>query len=654
MAQKKPSRAIKFFGTEVPDGKRRQLTAGPISAVFDSGALRHIRYHGEEVLRGIAYLARDKDWGTYAPAIENLKIRQNKNGFAIAYEATCKDQDQAIRYSANIDANGDGTLKFSAQATPLSDFVTNRTGFVVLHPLAGTVGRPVEVLHTDGKKAKRKFPKMISPGQPIFEIRSLKHEPFPGVAVTVLMEGNKFEMEDHRNWMDASYKTYVCSLLDPWPYTLEKGKSFSQSVTLTVSGRPPKSRPRSSAAGTTITLAGTKGRIPQIGLGVPMAEAAAALEAADLIAAAKPQALVCLIDGREQGQEEAAANYRKLSRHTGAPVTLEIILSAKKPADKEMAAIARAVNAAGLKPASVVVTQMHDLKSFQPNTPRPWGPSYEEMAAAARNSFPDAVLGGGMLSYFTELNRKPVPKGVFDFITHTGCPIVHAPDDISVMETLQTLPWIFSSARTMIGKVPYHIGPTSIPCRDNPYGAAVSPNPDNGRVCLSDIDPRQRGLFAATWNLGYLSAAAKAGVDVVALGSATGSQGMIYRKLAHIQPWFDRGGAKVYPTYHVIAGVAAASGARRIDTDSSAPLKVAALAYRNKGGQVLWLANLSAETQRLKVKGFDGPARLNVLDERSFEAATRNPVWLDSDSTFIRKVGSLELPSYAVAQIRDD
>jgi len=35
------------------------------------------------------------------------------------------------------------------------------------------------------------------------------------------------------------------------------------------------------------------------------------------------------------------------------------------------------------------------------------------------------------------------------------------------METLETLPWIFASARAMIGKVPYHIGPTSIPCRDN-------------------------------------------------------------------------------------------------------------------------------------------------------------------------------------------
>jgi hypothetical protein len=93
------------------------------------------------------------------------------------------------------------------------------------------------------------------------------------------------------------------------------------------------------------------------------------------------------------------------------PVTLEIILPAKGPADKEVAAIARAVNAAGLTPASVVVSQMHDLKSFQPNTPRPWGPIYEEMAAAARNSFPESVLGGGMVSYFTELNRKPVPKG---------------------------------------------------------------------------------------------------------------------------------------------------------------------------------------------------------------------------------------------------
>jgi hypothetical protein len=204
----------------------------------------------------------------------------------------------------------------------------------------------------------------------------------------------------------------------------------------------------------------------------------------------------------------------------------------------------------------------------------------------------------------------------------------------------------------MIGKVPYHIGPTGIPCRDNPYGAAVAPNPNNGRVCLSDVDPRQRGLIAAAWNLGYLSAAARAGVDAVAFGAATGSQGMIYRRLAHTQPWFDRGGARVYPTYHVIAGLCAAGGARRIDTDSTAPSKVAAVAHRSGGSQVLWLANLSGDNQRLKVNGFDGPARLHILDERSFEAAARDRAWLDNGATFIRKVGSLELLPYGVARIQ--
>ena len=68
------TRAIKLTGTNVAEGKRRTLTAGPITAMFDNGALRYIRYRGAEVLRGIAYLVRDKDWGTYAPAIENLKV----------------------------------------------------------------------------------------------------------------------------------------------------------------------------------------------------------------------------------------------------------------------------------------------------------------------------------------------------------------------------------------------------------------------------------------------------------------------------------------------------------------------------------------------------------------------------------------------------
>ena len=232
------TRARKLFGTNAPAAKLRGLTAGPLTAILDNGALRSIRFGGVEVLRGIAWLVRDRNWGTYPPAIEKLRVNEDKSGFRISYAATCKDAEQAISYTAVIEARSDGTLAFSATATPGTDFLTNRTGFVVLHPLEGIVGQPVAVLHTDGRREKARFPRFISPGQAAFEIRSLKHTVMPCVTATVLLQGDKFEMEDQRNWMDASYKTYVCSLLDPWPYTLAKGEPFSQSVTLAISGKP--------------------------------------------------------------------------------------------------------------------------------------------------------------------------------------------------------------------------------------------------------------------------------------------------------------------------------------------------------------------------------------------------------------------------------
>ncbi len=652
MAKPALSRAIKLYGTDVPDGKRRILTAGEITAMLDNGALRHIRYRGTEVLRGISYLLRDKNWGTYGTSIEDLTIRQGKDGFTVSYTATARDKSQGLRYAARIEAKADGTVLFQVTATPLTDFLTNRSGFVVLHPLAGVVGEKVEIVHTTGMKQKSRFPKFISPGQPVFEIRSLKHEVMPGVSATVLMEGNTFEMEDHRNWMDASYKTYVCSLLDPWPYTLTKGESFTQSITLTIEGKPTAKKTAKAGSTISIDTGRPKGLMPYFSAGVPMTEAAAALDKADLIAAMDPAHLICQIDGREKGQAEAAAAFRALREKTGIPVALEVILPAKAPATDEFSAIASQLRAADFRPDTIIVTQMHDLKSFQPNTPRPWGPSHEEMAAAVRADFPDVPLGGGMLSYFTELNRRPAPKGVFDFITHTVCPIVHAADDLSVMETLEALPSIIASTRHMMGKTPYALGPSSIACRNNPYGAAVTPNPGNGRVCLSNMDPRQRGLFAAAWNLGLAAAMAKGGLDSVALGAVTGPQGVIYRKTSYKQPWFDAAGALVYPAYHVLAGLSAASGNRRLDATSSAPSTVAVLGHQSKAAKEIWLANLTSEPQKVKVAGFDGPARLHRLSEGNFQTLAMKPGYLASAGEALRKVSTVELGPYGVACIR--
>ena len=653
MAKSTLNRAIKLTGTDIPDGKRRTLAAGPITAMLDNGALRYIRYHGVEVLRGISYLVRDRNWGTYAPAIAQMKVKQGRNGFSISHAATVGDKSQSLHYVTKIEADAKGTLSFTVTATPSTDFRTNRTGFTILHPLKDVAGQPVEIVHTDGRKRKGRFPKLISPGQPVFEIRSLKHQVTPGVTATVLMEGNKFEMEDHRNWMDASYKTYVCSLLDPWPYTLKKGEAFTQTITVTLDGKPAKKAAAKPARGIIVDVGGVKGMIPAIGVGVPMTEARHALEKADLIAAMEPNHLVCQIDGRVGGQRQAAAAFRELRERTGALSFLEIVLPTKKPAADEVAAIAGKMRAADYWPDAIVVTQAHDLKSFQPNQPRPWGPTYEEMAAAVRKAFPGVALGGGMLSFFTELNRKPVPKGVFDFVTHTVCPIVHAADDISVMETLESIPSIVASARHMIGKdMPYLLGPSSIPARLNPYGAAVTPNPGNGRVCLSDIDPRQRGLFAAAWSLGLVAGFAKGGLDAVALGAVTGPQGAIYRKADHAQPWFDQAGAEVYPVYHVLAGLGAAGGNRRREAVSSAPSAIAALAHSSPEGTELWLANLTPESQTVRLTGLAGTAEIHRLSDANFRTLATTPDLLWRQGERVKKLSGIGIGPYGVVRIR--
>jgi D-apionolactonase len=421
MAKLQESRAVKLTGTEQADGKKRTLAAGAISAVLDNGAIRYIRYNGVEVLRGIAYLVRDKNWGTYAPKIENLKVRQERDGFTVSYTATCRDSEQGIRYDASIEATSEGTLKFSSRGFPLTDVVTNRTGFVVLHPLVGIVGESVEILHTDGKKEKNRFPKVISPGQPVFEIRSLKHQVMPGVSAKVLMEGNKFEMEDHRNWMDASYKTYVCSLLDPWPYTLKKGEAFEQSVTVLIEGKP-KSKIAKPSKGISVALGKIKGKLPMIGAAVPMAEAQTSLHAAALVSKANLAHLVCQIDGRRGGAAGAASAFRTLSETIGKPVTLEIILPAKKSADEEVAAIARDVKTSGLKPAAIVVTQMHDLNPTlrvlgdRPTKkwPRPSANIFRasELAEACFLTSPSSIESLCLKSCLTLLRIRSVPSSM--------------------------------------------------------------------------------------------------------------------------------------------------------------------------------------------------------------------------------------------------
>ena len=436
------SRAIKLFGTTVADTKGRVLRAGPVSAVLDNGQLRYIRVNDTEVLRAIAFLVRDENWGTFMPEISNLKVKQGKSGFRVTYRARCADAKRALIYDAEITADAAEGLKFSATATPETDFLTNRTGFVVLHPLAGVAGKPVEVLHVDGRSEKSQFPKIINPVQPFFDIHTLSHEIAPGNWASCRMEGDSFEMEDHRNWTDASFKTYVRPLAEPWPYVLPAGKSFDQSVDLTFTRKLPKPKARGGGKKIAVALGRGAGIMPRIGVGVPAEEVDNAIAAAATLKAAGLQLLICQIDCRRGDASALCRRYKQLGEATGAGIVLEIILTGTDSPEAELARVGGQAKSTGLQPMAVAVSPAADLKGTLPGSAGPKVPPLADIYKAARAAFPGVKLGGGMFSYFTELNRKRPPVELLDYVTHTNSPIVHAADDISVMETLEALPYV--------------------------------------------------------------------------------------------------------------------------------------------------------------------------------------------------------------------
>jgi len=643
------SKSIVLCGTEQPDVVGRVLKAGPMQVEFDNGQLRYLKVHGTEVLRAIGFLVRDENWGTYIPKISALEIDEHKGGFSVSFHAVCSRRGQGIAYDAAIEGRADGSLEFSATATPKTDFLTARTGFVVLHPLKGVAGQPATAEHVDGNVVESEFPPLVNPVQPFLNLRSLTHEVVAGLKATVRMEGDTFETEDHRNWTDASFKTYVRPLARPWPYTLEAGRPVTQSINVSLSGKLKAGGSAKAAKVIDVKLGKPlREKLLPVGLGVPAEEADHAIRNLDLIKLAKPRILQLHYDPREKHGLKLFYAYRVLAEQTGAEAVLEIIVASVDQYQKELNDVAKLVEQSGLKLSGVAVCPVGDLKSVLPDGERPPAPPLEDLYQAARNAFPGIKLGGGMFSFFTELNRKRPPAEMLDFVMNTTCPIVHAADDRSVMETLEALPYQVKTARTFLGKTPHRVGPSAIGCRDNPHGATFTPNPDNERICLVKADPRSRALFGAAWLLGYIATFARTGIESMTVSGLTGPRGVIYRRTSNQQPYFDSlSGPAVFPAYHVVAGLMNSSGQKLVESTSSNDQKVCCFAHRGKNGSTLWIANLTAQNQNVQITGGKGAMVGTVLDESSFEMATTRPV--EFQKSWKAMSGKLMLKPYAVA-----
>jgi hypothetical protein len=473
-----------------------EIGTGRLTAPIVEGDLRGLRFDGHEVLRRVSYPVRDTGWGTIPTVTLTEEAGPGRYHRRFAEASGLFEGD----FHAAVD--GEGQLRLSVSFRFSGAARVNRAGFTVLHPLDGVAGKPVQVRHPDGGATNGTFPLLIAPDQPARNIIGLSHAIGP-VTVDLSFAGEVFEMEDQRNWSDASFKTYCRPLSLPRPFTVQPGETIRQEITLKLGLRPV----RSGAAGPAVTGVS---RLPQVMLAhEPGLSSTAAL-------AAFPGVPVLLrIDGTTPDADLVALSPRR-------DVAVEVVFETLDDLNRQIARLHRS----GLRPLRVIGLPLAYLASHQPEGPWPEGPAPRDAIAPLRDAFPGVPIGSGGLTNFTEFNRCP-PDPTADFASFGNSAIVHAADDASVCETLEALPAIFATAQALAPGKPLHLGLFSIGMRSNPYGAAVVPNPDGKPTPMAMQDARQHTGFAAAYAVGVLAAAARAGVDSLALAMPDGSLGAV-------------------------------------------------------------------------------------------------------------------------------
>ena len=649
-------RSVLHYGKDEPLPEQTQLRAGPLSMIFESGDLRYIRFGDHELLRRVYVAIRDHNWDTILPQLSNLQIEQDDDTFRITYDVTNKGADVDFFWQGTITGDANGTITFSMDGETLSTFRRNRIGFCVLHPMdcAGVSSRIEKI---DGTVEESTFPISIAPqylidGEikpvaPFNNMRAVRYEVASGVEAEVRFEGETFEMEDQRNWTDASYKTYGTPLSQSFPVEVAAGTKISQRITLTLktSSELRTEKRDTPTQPVTLDVSAAEARpLPRIGLSA--ASHGEPLNARELerLKQLNLSHLRADVDLTQPDYESALRRATDEARELG--VSLELALFLTHAAEEELRGFTEVVER--VKPPVGTYLIFHKTEA---STSAQW-------VNLARCHLSDAKIGAGTNAYFTDLNRGRPPVDVLNLVCYSINPQVHAFDNSSLAETLGAQAVTVESARQFVGGLPIAITPVTLLARFNPNATGPEPEPAPGEL-PAQVDVRQMSLFGAGWTLGSIKYLSESGASSVTYHETSGWRGVMETANGSPLPEKFRSlpGA-VFPLYHVLADVGEFAGGEVLVSKSSDPLKVEGISLRKNGKTRTLLANLTPDSQKVRAQNLAAPVRVRLLDETNAQAAMSSPEAFRSGTgepvRTAEGILALNLLPYAIAQIDND
>ncbi|MFQ6041049.1 MAG: hypothetical protein ACE5PV_09345 [Candidatus Poribacteria bacterium] len=610
----------------------------------------------KEILRGVYVAVRDRNWGTIPPKVSNIEIENTADDFHLTFDVDCTESEIDFFWRGAITGDKNGTVVFTMNGVARSTFLRNRIGFCALHPIRECAGQPCIIEKVDGTVESGVFPSHISPHQPFMDIQAISHEVVPGCSAEVRFEGEVFEMEDQRNWTDASFKTYCTPLELPFPVEIKEGTTIVQSVTLTLKGKVPVESPRvqsdrreivlSLCSKADLTVGDTRPLpIPRIGLGIASHGVVLSDKERERLKALNLAHLRVDLNLSESNCRDRLS--QAVAEADALEVSLEAALFLTDAAEDELSAFVKELQRAKPRISSWLIFHIAEK-----STTERWIRLARRYLA---NYNSEAKIGSGTNAYFTELNRDRPPIEVLDLVCYSLNPQVHAFDNASLVETFEGQAETVKSARQFIGDLPLAVTPITLKPRFNPNATASEAEPNSGEL-PPQVDVRQMSLFGAGWTLGSLKYLAESGVHSVTYYETTGWRGVMETEQGSPLPAkFSSLPGSVFPVYHLLADVGEFAGGAVVPINSSEPLLVDGLAISKDGKTRAILANFTSQRQQITIRNLNANRLVKNLDETNAETAVLSP------EEFRRQPGKpmetsgcsvkLEILPYAVVRI---
>ena len=581
------------------------LRAGPVTMVFDADNvfLRYIRVGPHEVLRGINAPIRDQNWATVAPRVAHVHVDDRGDSFDVTFDVSCRETGIDFRWKGSISGNAQGVIEFTFDGEAHSTFKRNRIGFCVLHG-PSAAGQPWIIETADGKTSKGRFPKYVSPHQPAKNLRAITHEVATGLRARVEFQGEVFEMEDQRNWTDASFKTYCTPLEIPYPVEVPKGTKISQKIRISLDGDVGEPTPpaRSGSRPDFRRFAGEDRNSSRVSLHLTQRQSDLPL-------------LGLQVSGEvENLTDEQITRLKALQLdHLRVDLSLsdESFVNDLRRATRQAKALGLSLQfGLNLGESPAFATLLKEINELQPpvsywlvtgGDPAHFQMARKHLATVAGK----AKIGVTRISNFVDLNRARPEDKTIQAVGFAINPQIHAFDNASMIETLPIHADVTGSARQFVGDRPLIIGPITlapqfIDGEDPPGGPPAGPLP----TC---VDKRQVEPFTAVWTLGSLKFLADAGADSATYFETVGWNGIIDADDVSSRPeaFPSRPGA-TFPVYDLLKAIGEFAGGQVRQIDSTDTLAAVGLALQKDGHIRVLVGNLTGDAQTVTLRGLHG------------------------------------------------